>query len=717
VGAFAALGASEAVLGRIPVSAGVRRGLRIALAAGVLALVFHVAHGEFGLGGKPLNKFAYDVVYDAIMAGAAVSCFVRAWLVRRERLAWLVLGVGLGFTASGEIYYSLVFGDSGNPPIPSFADLLYLLYYPTAFAGLLLLVRSRVRGTPPAMWIDAAIAAMTSAAVIAAIAFETILHGTAGSSTAAILTTLAYPIGDMALLGIAVGMLALSGWRPGRAWVMLAAGLSLAAIADTAYAYANAKGTYIVGGVLDSLWLAGALFTACAPWQPESPVTAGPRDSSRVLVVPAVFALVSLGVLLYGGFHHVDALALALAGGAVLLVVVRAGYLFRENVALLHRSQNEAMTDALTGLGNRRSMQLALDRVMAAGRESAPGMFMMFDLDGFKAYNDRFGHMAGDTMLAHLGNRLRVAVGPDGGVYRPGGDEFCVLLSGAADAEVVIAGAVAALSATGEGFTVTASYGEVEFPSEASTPSEALRLADDRMYARKSGRRSSAGQQTHDALLGLLRERQPELHEHLQNVGELALRVARHLGMDTEQLDVIRRAAELHDIGKAAIPDAILASTGRLNEHEWAFMRRHTLIGERILAAAPALAPVAEIVRSSHERWDGGGYPDGLAGERIPLGARIILVCDAFDAMTHDRPYGERFSSDAALAELRAGSGSQFDPDVVDAFEAVRRPPVPAEGQRPASASVPGGRYAAAPAVAGSSTRRGSSVSRAITSR
>ena len=108
--------------------------------------------------------------------------------------------------------------------------------------------------------------------------------------------------------------------------------------------------------------------------------------------------------------------------------------------------------------------------------------------------------------------------------------------------------------------------------------------------------------------------------------------------MDPEQLDVLRRAAELHDVGKAAIPDSILAA-GAAERDEWEFMRRHTLIGERILAAAPALAPVAELVRSSHERWDGGGYPDGLARHQIPLGARIITVCDAFDAMTHDRPY------------------------------------------------------------------------------
>src|SRR6185295_17327313 len=132
--------------------------------------------------------------------------------------------------------------------------------------------------------------------------------------------------------------------------------------------------------------------------------------------------------------------------------------------------------------------------------------------------------------------------------------------------------------------------------------------------------------------------------------------------------DDIAHAAELHDVGKIAIPDAILQKTGPLDEGEWAFMRRHTLIGERILMAAPALRSVAKLVRSSHERWDGGGYPDGLRSEQIPLGARVVAVCDAFDAMTTNRPYRHRVNQPAAMAELRACAGTQFDPQVVQAF-------------------------------------------------
>ena len=182
------------------------------------------------------------------------------------------------------------------------------------------------------------------------------------------------------------------------------------------------------------------------------------------------------------------------------------------------------------------------------------------------------------------------------------------------------------------------------------------------MYARKGDRRVSAGRQTRDVLLRSLSERQPDLHVHLRGTADLALAVGRELGMDGEELDDVAHAAELHDVGKIAIPDAILEKSGPLDETEWGFMRRHTIIGERILLAAPALRSVARLVRSSHERWDGAGYPDGLRGEEIPLGARVVAVCDAFDAMTTNRPYRQRIGEPAALAELRRCAGTQFDP-------------------------------------------------------
>jgi diguanylate cyclase (GGDEF)-like protein len=644
--------------------------LRISAIAGLTALALHVAHGQFGLGGHALNAFADNWLYDAIIMGAAVSCLARARLVHRQQLAWLVLGVGLAFDACGEIYYTFAFGDSGTPPVPSLADFFYLLFYPAAYVALVLLVRERLERFRASTWLDGAIAAATSAAVIAAIAFDPIVRGATHGSPAAVATNLAYPVGDLILLAIVFGMFALTGWNPGRAWLLLGLGLGLSAVADTAYLYANADGTYTVGGILDSFWLASALATSFAAWQPAVTSKTVRLEGLRLLLIPGVLALMALAAVLYGGFHHENAIGLALAGAALLLGIGRAAWSLHENIRLLDNSRREAVTDALTGLGNRRGMNAELERVLADGAAAPPAVLVAFDLDGFKVYNDRFGHLAGDALLVHLADRLQRAVAGIGSAYRQGGDEFCVLLRcDPAHGDGHVTAALAALSAEGETFSVRASHGQVSIPLEAYTVASAVRLADDRMYSRKGDRRGSARQRAHDVLLGLRRERQPDLHDHLPYVGQLAVSVGRKLAMNEEQLDEVRRSAELHDIGKAAIPDAILNKPGPLQEDEGTFMRRHPLIGERILTTAPALAPVAILVRSSHERWDGNGYPDGLVGETIPLGARIVSVCDAFDAMTSERPYAASMSPARALAELRQEAGKQFDPQIVEAFE------------------------------------------------
>jgi two-component system cell cycle response regulator len=651
---------------------------------GALGVLVHIAHATVGLGGHALDNLVENWLYDAIVAGAAVSCFARALVSRHERPAWLLMAAGLTFNAAGEIYYSVAFGESGTPPIPSVADLLYLLYYPMMYAGLILLVKDRIRAFRTSTILDGAIAATTTAAVVATIAFETIVDGAAGGPWA-VATTLAYPIGDMVLLAVCMAVIALSGWRPGGAWLLIVASLGLWAVADTTYAVQSANGTYAVGSVLDSTWVVAALVMGTAAWRPSRALAAIELGPRRLLAMPTAFALIATGILTYSGFHHVSGLGVALAGLTVLLVIARAALMFRENIALLEASQHEAVTDALTGLGNRRQMNQTLGEALATGRESQPAVLMMFDLDGFKLYNDQFGHLAGDTMLAHLGHRLREAVSGVGSAFRLGGDEFCVLLRcDPADADVHVAAACTALTADGEGFHVSASNGIVDLPAEADSPMFALRLADHRMYAKKGNRRGSAREQTHNVLLGLLKEREPNLHEHLRHVGVLAADVARVLGLDSTAVDDVGRAAELHDIGKAAVPDAILNKPGPLNDREWDFMRRHTYVGERILAAAPSLSGVASLVRSSHERWDGGGYPDGLAGEAIPLGARIISVCDAFDAMTSDRPYAKSVEAAEAVAELRRCAGTQFDPAVVDAFVAVW------EQRRLASGDEPG---------------------------
>ena len=328
-------------------------------------------------------------------------------------------------------------------------------------------------------------------------------------------------------------------------------------------------------------------------------------------------------------------------------------------------------TDSLTGLPNRRK---AMDDLSAAFRREGPetNMLALFDLDGFKTYNDSFGHPAGDQLLVRLGRQLESRVGGRMRAYRLGGDEFCVIGEVAAgDLATAESAAAAALSEHGQAFSISASYGSVAIPAEAKTPEDAMRLADQRMYARKNSSRPTAIDQSKNVLLQALAERHPDLGDHLDNVAELAEPVAKAVGMPADALPTLRYASELHDVGKMAIPDAILSKPGPLDEAEWEFVRRHTVIGQRIVAAAPALARAGEMIRASHERWDGGGYPDGLAGEEIPLGARVIAVCDAFDAMVSERPYKRALSEQDALAELRRCAGHQFDPAVVHAFEQV----------------------------------------------
>jgi diguanylate cyclase (GGDEF)-like protein/PAS domain S-box-containing protein len=343
----------------------------------------------------------------------------------------------------------------------------------------------------------------------------------------------------------------------------------------------------------------------------------------------------------------------------------------------------QALHDPLTGLGNRRSLLADLGERLAAATLDRPLLLQLFDLDGFKTYNDTFGHPAGDSLLTRMARRLQTELAERASAYRMGGDEFCVLSLPDCDDHEAIAGiANDALTEHGEGFRVTASYGAVMLPTEATTATEALREADRRMYARKSSNsRSSAGRQSADVLLRILSERNRDLGVHLDEVTSLADAVADSLGLADEERAPLLQAASLHDVGKAAIPDEILNKAGALDAEEWDFMRRHTVIGERILSAAPALTVASKLVRLSHERWDGNGYPDGLGGSDIPLGARIIAVCDAYDAMVSDRPYRASLGSAEAMAELNRCAGSQFDPAVVEVFGEVLLD----VGQRPVS--------------------------------
>ena len=646
------------------------------LVGGLVALCLlaaFTAHVVVGFGGPSTDALFNIWIYNALMLTSAAACLLRAALIHRERGAWALLGVGLLLYAGGEIYYAAVLAGQASVPIPSPADVGYLAFYPLAYAALIALLRARIGAFPVARWLDGLIVGSAVAALAAAFALGPILDASNEGQTLAVATNLAYPIADLTLLTMVATAASFTGWRPGRSWAILGAGLLLLAVSDGVYLLQAAKGTYVEGTILDAGWPCGVLLVACAAW--IEPGTAEPLRSRavRIIAIPAAAALVAICIQAVERFATAPTAAAIISLFTLIAVVVRLVLSLRESQGEARTSVQESRTDELTGLPNRRALMLDLERAIA--RPPATGslqLFALFDLDGFKLYNDTFGHPAGDALLERLGGRLERFAPSKGRAYRLGGDEFCLLVEcTAAEVDAIIAGATAALSERGEGFAVTTSQGSVLLPSEAGSVKESMQLADRRMYANKVSERTSAGSQSRDVLLTALRERQPQLAERAVDVAELALAVAEGLGMEAEQRDEAYRAAQLHETGKMAIPDAILKKPGPLEESEWEFVRQHTLIGERIIASAAALVPVARLVRSSGERWDGSGYPDSLRGEQIPLGSRVVAVCEAYAAMVSERPYSVAMRPPRALEELRRSAGSQFDPKVVAVFEQV----------------------------------------------
>jgi two-component system, cell cycle response regulator len=642
--------------------------VRILLCGAALATVAHGMFTVFGVGKPGLNEVFNEWLYDGVIVAGALACLLRGILVPRERAAWLMIALGAWLWAIGDVYWNFKLAKLDEIPYPSLADVFYISGYPAFYAGLAMLTHVRLNRFEKSVWLDGLIGALAVAAIGAAFLYPA-FQGSTDGNTATVAVNLAYPLGDLLLTAFVVAAVALSGWRPDRSWALLGGGLAVIAFADGVYLHQEATTGYTAGSWPDTLWLAGAMAIGAAAWTLGRRARPAASATRRMLVLPALFALGGVGVLFYDHFGRISDLAIWLSGASLVLVVARMVLAFEQNVMLLRESQSEALTDSLTGLGNRRRLHRDLERVMAGAEHGQRQLVAIFDLDGFKNYNDSFGHLAGDVLLSRLGQKLSASVKPHGVAYRLGGDEFCVLADlDRASPEAIAEAATLALQEDGEAFSIGSSRGIVLVPQEAGAAADALRLADHRMYAEKGTRPRSAERQTMEVLMRTLHESEPELETHLAGVALLAVGLGRCLELGGEEIDVVARAARVHDVGKMAIPDQILKKPGPLNDREWDVVRTHTLIGERILASAPALVPVAKLVRSSHERWDGGGYPDGLSGEEIPLGARIIAVCDAYEAMVENRPWRTSKDSDAALEELRRCAGTQFDPRLVEVF-------------------------------------------------
>jgi diguanylate cyclase (GGDEF)-like protein/putative nucleotidyltransferase with HDIG domain len=497
----------------------------------------------------------------------------------------------------------------------------------------------------------------------------------------------------LGLAMIAAGWLyfALS-WHAGNRPLLSVVGLGLA-VADASVLLVPRQMERIVAGAWREAFFlswtvtnvaALLVLSALDPMQP-SPLTlpllmpmlfAGmsyPRRSARVCCAAVVFGYGLEVVILGQQFAYSEFFLLALVGTAGMCLwqaenrEQQHAELQRQRDALARVSRADPLTDALNRRGFEERLELELAEARRSGR---PLAIAVLDLDEFKRVNDRAGHAAGDDLLRLTVRRMRDALRPMDAVGRMGGDEFAVLFPGAgeADAESAVGHLRSALA--GE---VPASIGHSVFPADGVTAEELFGTADRRLYTAKGPRHRTENIVGVElswaaALADAVDRRMNAAHSHSRGVAYYAIVIASGLGWKGLELEELRLAATLHDVGKVSIPDRILNKPTTLDAAEYAEMQRHTIVGAEMLSRIDGLEAIVPWVRHSHERFDGSGYPDGLAGEEIPAASRILHVADAFDAMTSDRPYRRALDLERAAEELRANSASQFDPECVSAL-------------------------------------------------
>jgi len=407
------------------------------------------------------------------------------------------------------------------------------------------------------------------------------------------------------------------------------------------------------------------------------------RSNAQWTVIP--FSLMaSTALMLVVLWQRTPLLSAALVGPLIAIS------LYQRSTHRALRAMRLALTDPLTGLGNHRHFHERLQRELSAAQELGSSVSLCFlDIDDFKQINDRYGHPAGDRVLSQVAGRLRQG----GEAFRLGGDEFAILMPGttetaARDAATSIIARIGELD-LGHVGGITVSAGVATYPRHGADRDSLIRLADGALYwAKEHGKnrvrvsrpdgiepeeigRLSASRAARFRAAGTLARavdtRDTYTGSHSDRVSDLSARIAERMGLSADDVELARLAGSLHDLGKLAIPEEILRKPANLSGAERMVVERHPQIGYRMLESL-GVEPIADWVLHHHERWDGTGYPNRIAGEGIPLGARIIFVADAFDAMTSDRTYREPMAREDAIAEVERCAGTQFDPGVVQAF-------------------------------------------------
>jgi diguanylate cyclase (GGDEF)-like protein len=440
----------------------------------------------------------YDLVlYNVVYVGAVLVCALAARRSATDRLAWWSMALALAICLVANLLYTLVVATQEVEPFPSIADAFYLAYYLPLYVALLALIRARVSRFHASMWLDGIVGALGAAAVALALLLGPAIEMSVGDTPAA-LTALAYPVADLVLLALLVAVGAILGVRRDRTLVLLTAAMVANLGGDIVYLQLTTRGIYVEGGPLDLTWLLAAALMAVAAHTSGTPA-ADPvpartaRVGWQVLAVPLACNVASLLVLGGGYSEDLDPAAGWLAVGCVLAGVVRTGITFRE-VRAFNEIREQAHTDELTGLANRRALYERVDAVLTTATAQRPAALLLLDLDGFKEVNDSLGHHAGDHLLRQIGPRIRPVLRSGDVLARLGGDEFAVLLpdAGLAEAEVLAqrlrALVLEPISVEGIRLHVGVSIGVAGAPVPAATVEELLRCADIAMYTAKSAR-------------------------------------------------------------------------------------------------------------------------------------------------------------------------------------------------------------------------------------
>jgi diguanylate cyclase (GGDEF)-like protein len=496
-----------------------RRMLRAATALLIALVAVTAAQAVLGVGGRGAEEPIRDWVTSAVYILVGVIVCWRAVRTTEARTSWMIFAFGISIYGLGNVLWAAWIEHLPNPPIPSICDGMWLTLYPCCYLGIVGLAGVRERRVPARMWLDGIVAGLGIAAIGAAIVVRPVL-ATVSGGTAAVITEMAYPLCDLLLAALVVGVLALRGWRLDRMWAMLGIGFIALATADCMYALQVAGGASAPSALTNMTYDIGVALLALAAWQPRATIETDTVPSGAVLTIPAAFTVSALGLLIYDHFSRLDPIALALAMGTMVFAFARTGLTFRD-VRALAETRRQAMTDDLTLMPNRRHfLRCVRDGIIASRATGESVALLIVDLDHFKELNDTLGHDAGDQLLRQVGERLRTVLRASDTAARLGGDEFGVLLSDSSDganaelvAEKILKAIAQPFPIKTVGLRVTASIGIALFPEHAEDDEQLMQHADVAMYEAKAGQSGYAC---------YARERDKHSLERLTLAGELS---------------------------------------------------------------------------------------------------------------------------------------------------------------------------------------------------